>query len=220
MNCSLFKSAATGLFLLCLLMPFSLQAETRIDSISLYEKRIKKYESGWKKLIPQYQKVQFAGSIGLVSIGTGWAYCNNKLETDILLGFLPKYQDKRAKLTFTIREQYIPWSLNIGETNWKMEPLTCGLFMNTILDGRFWETEPGGKYPSNYYNFSTKIRFHIFVGQQVTYKFSKKKSLHKSISFYYQLSSCDLYIVSAVQNSYLKPTDYLSLAFGLKFNLL
>jgi hypothetical protein len=39
------------------------------------------------------------------------------------------------------------------------------------------------------------------------------------VTAFYELSSCDLYVVSAVTNRYLKPTDYLRLSFGLKFQI-
>lgn len=212
--------ALAGFLLCCLCVPAPLKGENKDRIPTPYEKRVERYTSAWNKLIPQYVKTQFAGSIGLVSVGTGWSYCKNRLETDILFGIVPKYQDSRSKLTFTVREQYTPWNLPIRETDWSIQPLTCGLFINTLVDGRFWNSEPGGKYPSNYYNFSSKIRFNIFLGQQVTYNLALTKSLHRSVSFYYQISTCDLYLVSAWNNSYLKPTDYLSLAFGLKFQIL
>jgi len=195
-------------------------AQSQEDSInrSNYMHRIKRYKEGWERLIPQYYKMQYAGSIGLVSAGVGWSYCKERLEIDLLWGIVPQYDDSRAKLTFTIREQYIPFHLILVDTRWSIEPLTASFFMNTILDGRFWEEEPNGKYPSSYYNFSTKVRFHLGVGQQVTLDLPTK--YHKSISFYYQLSSCDLYIASYVTNKSLKLKDILSLAFGVKIRVL
>lgn len=37
-----------------------------------YEKMMTRRMEGWKRLIPDHYKIQFAGSIGVVSIGTGW----------------------------------------------------------------------------------------------------------------------------------------------------
>ena len=42
----------------------------------------------------------------------------------------------------------------------------------------------------------------------------------KEITFFYEISTCDLYVVSAFTNKYLKPKDYLSLSFGIKLQLL
>ena len=120
----------------------------------------------------------------------------------------------------TLRQQFTPWSLPLKRApRWSVEPLTCGLFMSTTLDNRFWTQEPG-RYPNSYYNFSTKVRFNLFLGQQVTVSLANRKALHRAVSFYYQLSISELNLVSAWGNSYLRPSDYLSLAFGLKFHLL
>lgn len=43
---------------------------------------------------------------------------------------------------------------------------------------------------------------------------------HKSIELYYELNTCDLYILSAVTNRYLKLRDILGLAIGLKLEML
>ena len=183
-----------------------------------YEKHLDKYESFWVKLIPSYQKIQMYGSIGLVSLGKGWEYCNNKMETEIMLGFIPKYDDRRAKLTFTIRENYIPFTINIKDNRISFNPLTTGLYINSILDNRFWKKEPE-RYPENYYKFSTRIRFHLALGQRFNFDLDGDKSIHKSISVFYEVGTCDLYMISAVTNKYLSPKDYLGLSFGLKLQI-
>ncbi|MCC8088156.1 MAG: hypothetical protein LIO79_02680 [Rikenellaceae bacterium] len=176
-----------------------------------------KYQTVWNSLIPRYAKAQFAGSIGVVSFGTGWNYSKDRLETDILFGFLPKFADTRAKVTFTVKQNYLPWQVSISD-KWYLEPLNCGLFMNALMNKNYWVSEPV-KYPAGgYYRFSTKVRFHIFAGQRFTLRLNKNGM--KSVTGYYEISSCDLYIISAATNKYLKPKDYLSLSFGLKLQIL
>lgn len=192
--------------------------EIRQESL-IRERYLSRYQSNWNRLIPKYQKIQFAGSMGLISIGTGWSYCKEHLETDILFGFLPEYEDDHCKMTFTLKQNYIPWSIDIGDSRWNIEPLTCGLYMNSILDKRFWRTEPG-RYPNNYYKFSTRIRFHAFIGQRFSFDCDGSKAIHKSVSFFYEFSSCDLYIMSAATNKTLRMKDYMSLSFGVKLQIL
>ena len=77
-----------------------------------------------------------------------------------------------------------------------------------------------GKGPRGYYGFSTRIRTHIFLGQRVRFDVPEKyRKFSKSITAFYEISTCDLYVVSAFNNSYLKPDDYLRLSFGLKFQI-
>lgn len=200
-----------GIFLLQL--SFTANAETK------YDKKIDRYKNNWQKLIPTHTKLQFAGSMGLLSTGIGWDYGkHNQWETDVLVGFIPHYSD-RAKATFTVKQNYMPWNINLGK-NFSMEPLACGIYINTVLDGDFWVKEPD-RYPQGYYNFSTKIRSNIFVGQRFTYNLpANKRYLTKAVTFFYEISSSDVYIISAFSNSYLKPEDYLHLSLGIKLQIL
>ena len=76
--------------------------------------------------------------MGLLSFGTGWDYGKrNQWETDLLLGFIPKYSSKKAKVTMTLKQNYMPWSINLGK-GFSTEPLSCGLYLNTVFGNQFW----------------------------------------------------------------------------------
>ncbi len=204
-----------SLYISLLLAFFSLNAFAK----NKYEQHVERYQSAWQKLIPRYTKLQFAGSMGLLSTGIGWDYGKkHQWETDVMLGFIPHYSSK-AKATFTVKQNFMPWKIDLGN-NFSMEPLTCGLYVNTVLSGDFWVKEPD-RYPHGYYNFSTKIRSNIFAGQRFTYNFDTEKThIAKAVTFFYEIGTSDLYIVSAFGNSYLKPKDYLHLSLGLKLQIL
>lgn len=188
---------------------------------SRYDRRVHRYRKRWEALIPTHTKIQFAGNMGLLSLGTGWDYGKrNQWETDVFLGVLPKYQSDCTKLTFTLKQNYIPWSLQIKESRFSAEPLTCGMYFNTVFGDEFWVNEPD-RYPKGYYGFSSKVRIHAFLGQRITYDIDpRRRFTAKAITLFYEISTCDLYIVSAFTNKYLKPKDHLSLSFGVKLQLL
>lgn len=171
----------------------------------------------WSSVAPRYFKGQFAGSIGMVSAGVGWNYGKDRWETDFILGLIPRKSDRYAMASLTLKQNYLPWKIPVHEQV-VFEPLNCGLFLNTLLDGDFWVKTPD-RYPKGYYTFSTKIRIHVFLGERITYKFKRQDLFAKSVSFFYELSTSDLYMINAVTNSYLKPKDYLSLAFGIKVQI-
>ena len=205
--------------MLLLFSPGSFAQQDSIVKPNKYDKRIHRYRGHWEKLIPTHTKVQFAGNMGLLSFGTGWDYGKkNQWETDVFLGFIPKYDSKRTKVTMTLKQNYMPWSLNLGR-GFSTEPLTCGIYFNTVFGNEFWVHEPD-RYPKGYYGFSSKISSHIYFGQRLTYDIDpQRRYTAKSITFFYELSTCDLYLISAATNSYLRPRDYLSLSFGLKLQL-
>lgn len=202
-----------NIIIFLLFFPLLVSAQNR------YDKRVHKYRQTWEKLIPTHTKIQFAGDMGLLSFGTGWDYGKkNQWETDVFFGFIPKYSSNDLKMTFTLKQNYMPWSIELGK-NFSTEPLACGLYLNTIFNDDFWTREPK-RYPKGYYGFSTKIRTHIFLGQRLTYDIIHDKRITaKSITFFYEISTCDLYVISAFGNSYLRPRDYLRLSFGLKLQL-
>ena len=186
-----------------------------------YERRVKRYHQGWEKLIPTHTKLQFAGNMGLLSMGTGWDYGKrNQWETDLFFGILPKYESKRTKLTFTVKQNYMPWKLPIRESRFSVEPLATGMYLNTVFGDEFWVHEPE-RYPKGYYGFSSKVRVHVFLGQRINYDIDpKRRFTAKEITFFYELSTCDFYVISAFTNKYLKPKDYLCLSLGVKMQLM
>lgn len=199
--------------------------KVKIDSADIdkrssrYDRRVHRYRKHWEALIPTHTKLQFAGNMGLISLGTGWDYGkHNQWETDIFFGFLPKYQSERNKITMTLKQNYMPWSVTLGK-DVSVEPLACGMYFNTVFGNEFWTHEPD-RYPKGYYGFSSKVRIHIFLGQRITYDIPPRWRLGaRAVTFFYEISTCDLYVVSAFLNKYLKPKDYLSLSFGLKTQL-
>lgn len=195
--------------------------QTGPAATSRYDRRVHRYRRHWAALIPTHTKMQFAGNMGLLSFGFGWDYGKrNQWETDLLFGFVPKYDSDKAKATFTLKQNYIPWSLQIKQSRFSAEPLSCGIYFNTVFGNEFWVSEPE-RYPKGYYGFSSKIRIHAFLGQRLTYDIDpKRRFFAKAVTLFYELSTCDLYLISAATNRYLRPHDYLSLSFGVKIQLL
>ncbi len=164
--------------------------------------------------------IQNAGNMGLVSVGVGWNYGRRKQwETNLLFGFIPKHDSRRDKMTITLKENFIPWSIHI-RNGWYAEPLTCGLYLNTVLGDEFWGREPN-RYPDSYYEYmSTRLRANVFVGQQITRKIpNNKRKFVKSITGFYEISTCDLYIRDMIMSDYVKLGDILGLSLGIKVQL-
>lgn len=122
-------------FLLCLLMPTYVQAqEVVVDSSVVenegnvkptrYDNRIHRYRRYWGAIIPTQTVLQTCGNMGLVSLGVGWDYGKHRQwETQLLIGFIPKYDSSRGKVTMTLKQNFIPWSMPMGH-GWSFEPLS------------------------------------------------------------------------------------------------
>ena len=102
-----------------------------------HQRKLQQYKSGWNRMIPKYQNVQYAGSMGLLSLGVGWDYGRKKQwETEIMFGLIPRFSSNKAKVTFTLKQNYAPWEISLGG-KWWLEPLVTGLYMNTVLSDDF-----------------------------------------------------------------------------------
>ncbi len=180
-----------------------------------HENKLERYKRSWARLIPQYEKMQFAGSMGLISLGVGWDYGRREQwETDIFLGFLPRFDGDKAHLTMTLKENYIPWGLNIRQSRWMVEPFSVSMYINKILGDEFWGRLPD-KYPEKYYSFATNLRINLAFGQRISLKWNSS-SLSNQVTFFYEFGTNDLYLISYLTNKYWKFSDIFNLSLGLK----
>jgi len=183
------------------------------------DRRVHTQREGWRRAIPTHVKLQYAGGMGFLSFGAGWDYGRRcQWETDLFLGFLPRSKADRFHVTATVKQNYLPWSIACG-SRLAFEPFYCGMYVNTIMGEKFWVREPD-RYPRKYYTFSTKVHTFLFIGQRLTLRTSRHaRSRLKAVTAYYELSTCDLYLISAVTNRTLDGWDIIGLSFGLKLQL-
>lgn len=66
---------------------------------------------------------------------------------------------------------------------------------------------------------STKFRLNVAIGQRITFQIPQsRRRRNKSISLFYEVSSCDLYIRVKFQDGSIPLKDLLGLSIGLKFH--
>lgn len=191
------------------------------DSVQTrYERmQIRRMEK-WKSLIPDHYKAQFAGSIGVALVGLGWTYGKKQQwETDLQFGFLYKFESEHNKIVFALKESYVPWRLRIKESDWVVQPLSCSLFLSSVLNDKFWRREPD-RYPKGYYGFSTRIRANLALGQRIMYDIPDVSNWYvQDISLYYELGACDADLCTFFGDRCIKFKDILSLAVGIKLHI-
>lgn len=215
--------------LLLLLLPLASQAAERRDSLAAtdtasietrYDRHVARYRHRWESLIPRHTVMQYAGNMGLISMGMGWEHGHKKhWETQLLFGILPKYDSKRVKLTMTLKENYIPWHVALAP-NWQLDPLTCSIYLNTVFGGEFWNNQPD-RYPDDYYPLlRTALRANIALGQRVTWLVPRsRRKFVKAITAFYEVGTCDLYIRAMVVDNYVSLWDILGLSLGLRMQV-
>ncbi len=191
--------------------------ELPADENQRYAEYVRQSRERWLKLIPNLGTVQYAGNIGMVSLGIGWDYGRqNSWETHVLMGFLPKYHTENFNLTFTLKEKYIPWHIGVTD-RFVIHPACFTVFFNSIFGDEFWTEEPD-RYPSGYYGFSSRIRINLGVGQRLDFNIPVQRRVRaERVSLYYELSVCDLHLVSAIPNKNITLGDILRLGIGVQY---
>lgn len=201
------------LLAICLLLSSFSPADARTRR---WDKREHWSYTGWERIKPKNAKIQYAGGMGLLSFGAGWEYGKRDMwGTDAFIGFIPKRFSDKLRFTFTLKQTVTPWSIRFCD-RLSFEPLETGIYLTTINGEEFWKKEPG-KYPNSYYNFSSKIRFSVLLGQSLT--FYPRSECWRSVSLFYEVGTNDLYVVSKATNSTLKMKDILRFSFGLKLQI-
>ena len=166
---------------------------------------------------PTHLALQTGGGVGMVAAGAGYEFAKNRLETDILLGYVPKEYAGSTLSLATLKFMYSPFRLNVAERV-QVLPITVGAYFSythgTIND------ELKGQYSSDYYWFSTDTRYGPLLGSRLTYLAAPVAATGqpRKISFYYELGSNDLYLASYLnnRNGGLGLGQLLTLALGVK----
>ena len=175
--------------------------------------------TGWKRIVPTHVKAQYAGGMGVMSVGGGWDYGQKcRWETDLLVGYLPQRYSDAFHVTFTLKQNYIPWSIRCHE-RFSIDPLTASMYINLIAGDEYWVREPD-RYGGSYYRFTTRMRLHMGLGQRATYHLRNPQGVLRSISLYYEFHTYDLDMIAKCTNRKLKLNDIVHFSFGLKFHLL
>lgn len=169
---------------------------------------------------PDLYTVQHAGNIGYWSVGAGWDYGgHSQWETHLMMGYLPSWLiSDRWTVTLTLKQHYNPWTIKT-DRGVEVTPLSVSCFLNTIINEDFWVREPE-RYGRNYYRFSSAVRLHVGIGSRVALRLPGRwRRGGDRVALFYELSTYDLGIITAVTNRYVAWHDVLALGFGIQYKI-
>jgi hypothetical protein len=163
-------------------------------------------ENKISRLLPHHGKIQFAGGIGFMSAGFGYATNNKKFNIDAYYGYVPENLGGIEIHSVTSKVTWIPISRNLcQDIHWQV--LTTGVLVNYAFGEQYFFLSPTN-YPLKYYGLPTAAHIGFFVGGGLQYR---------KVGCYFELGSTDKSLGSYVRNvRSLKLTSILNIAFGLK----
>lgn len=165
---------------------------------------------------PYQVKAQFAGHLGFVSVGAGRTFFEERLETDLFLGYLPEKIGGDRIVTAALKITYLPLrTLEVKSLDW--QPLRTGLQLSHTFGKDYYIFGHNDKYPKGYYGFPTALHLYFYAGGQAN--FARVGGLGR-FGAYYEFGSNVEYLVSYLQNpKYLGPGKIFHLALGLRMKL-
>jgi hypothetical protein len=198
-----------------LLASVASQAATPPDTLAAKPAAGTRPERPWYR--PKHLALQTGGGLGMVAAGAGYEFAKDRLETDVLIGYVPKQYAGSTLSLASLKFMYSPFRLPLGE-KFQLVPLTVGAYFSythgTIND------ELKGQYSSDYYWFSTDTRYGLLAGSRITFLGPAVAATGqpRKLSFYYELGSNDLYMASYIsnRNGGLSIGQLLTLALGVK----
>lgn len=171
-----------------------------------------------KFLIPEDAIVQYAGSIGYLSVGAGYELFGNKRgNLDINYGFVPESKGGALHI-FTAKFAYRPFVINVGNFA-KIYPFNPGVFIRYTLNNNLGFNFDTVQYPKGYYYFSEAARPHLSISNE--FQLIKGKVLDrtglKALSIYSEFNTNDYYLINYFQNTTaLSVTDIFKLGIGIR----
>lgn len=148
--------------------------------------------------LPDILTSQYAGSIGLISVGAGYEVIKRKANVELLVGYLPSFTGSKSMQTLTLKFTARPvlWRPN---NELIIEPMTMGIYF-CYTPGREYSSDLPSWYPDGYYWWSEAVRVNIFIGGSVVVSLGQATEKGRRLSGYYEIGTNEIKLVSYVQN--------------------
>lgn len=167
----------------------------------------------YKKFLPDYVKMQFAGGIGFVSMGVGYTFLKQKLEVSYFYGYVPKFvsTDDLHSVSLQLTAKFLRFKV---KNNIEVMPLNFGWFIHHTFGTEYWIKLPD-HYPTEYYWWSPGRNSGVFLGGEIKTKLLSNKTPASGTAFYVRAGSRGLYIASKFGNSTIPLHDIIEFGFGV-----
>jgi hypothetical protein len=160
------------------------------------------------KVIPHHSVMQYAGNIGVLSIGLGYKNFRDKMETNFFYGYVPAMNGGKEIHTVAVKNQY-NFRKNHHANNWYGYNSTGLTLQISSSENTFFKLP--SYYPKGYY---APNNFHasLFVGRRLVKEF-QSNNLVKAAGVYVELNTLDSDIYYLITNKKINYPD-VNIAIG------
>jgi len=166
------------------------------------------------KIQPDHMKIQFAGNIGVLSAGIGYSYCSDRMQSDLLYGFVPASIGGKDihtianKNTFKLFQK--PITNNILFTHYIGFSLNYYVTDNTFLF--LPKHYPEGYYATNAIRFAPLFSYNLIC-------INENINLFNNVNIYFEISTLDNYLWYYIKTTAINFIEIWNLAIGTTIQL-
>ncbi|QNE42208.1 hypothetical protein F1C16_21515 (plasmid) [Hymenobacter sp. NBH84] len=164
---------------------------------------------------PFFLTVQIGGGAGTVAIGGGVQLVRQRVEPELLVGYVPSRFSGQPLTIFTFKTTYLPVNYAFGK-HWRTS-IGVGAYLTYTTGATIRDSKDPTTYQRGYYWFSTKIRTGLFLTPRLANYDIRQTSGFPPLAAYAELGTNDLYLLSRLPNKGAPSfTELLTLGFGSK----
>ncbi|MBO0361171.1 hypothetical protein J0X19_24650 [Hymenobacter sp. BT186] len=166
---------------------------------------------------PFFLSLHVGGGLGLVAVGGGVQLAQQRLEPEVLVGYVPRRFSSKPLTIFTFKATYLPVRATLGD-HWRVSGGVGG-YVSYTHGATIRDSKDPSNYTPGYYFFSTKVRTGLFVTPRLTYAgiATVQRPNPARVAAYAELGTNDLYLLSRLPNKGgISVSDILTLGFGSK----
>lgn len=160
---------------------------------------------------PRYIPVQYAGNIGFVSAGVGYASRKENYQLSLIYGYAPPSMAGVRVHTLTAKNIFGLYKVHLNKKQMLIPYAALGLSFE--IGGRSFFSQPSNM-PKNYYNFPKSVHVVASGGLKIRYMASHCKNL-RGFEFFVETTTIDAYIWYKLRSNEVKLHHILSAAAGV-----
>ena len=166
--------------------------------------------------LPDFAVVQYAGSIGYFSLGTGYDIFKSRWRVSAHYGTVPSARGGPLHI-ITGKLFYEPLSVSVSEQV-VFNPVDLGLMVSYHTGDNFKLSVPDYFSTDNYYWWHTSMRVHLAMETSLSVNFTRQRTF-RALTGYIEFNTNDLYVISYIQNtSSLQFFELIKIGTGLRIS--
>ncbi|WP_162425846.1 hypothetical protein [Pontibacter pudoricolor] len=160
---------------------------------------------------PDALTLQYAGNLGMFSGGANYKFLHDKLNAELLYGYVPRFDAEEALHLLSFKVIYKPLKKVELGNDFTLTPLRANLAVSYHFRSQFsssWDSS----YPENYYWWISSFRMTGGLGTAINKRIDVGH--FKEISLYGEVGTYDLIVTSAVKDKTVTAWDIMSFGVG------